>query len=536
MGMQKQARNTIWIVLIAVLTAAAVLFSACTLDPPGVDGNGNTEADDDAEDAEDGEDGEDGEDDDSGPEIALVASPDTADAWFWHDDLGSEEIALTLSETDGDECAWTASIGQPWATLDTDSGTLTGSDQPLVLTVDATGLSSGIHETSVTFSVDGEEKASVTVSATVAEPNEHAIDDSLQWANMIAAADMDDDGDTDIVASGQGTYLYKNDGDGTFSDGSGVDGTNIEIHSQTPNRKGDRMRIADVDADGILDVVNDAPVGHASLLSQCDTLVWYKFDGDQSFTHNSVEYGTLVSGIDVGDIDGDGYLDVVGCRQGSSDTNRRWIYNLDNPTSADWDSDDVGGSGDEFHHYWLSDMDGDSDLDFLRIDPVVGSPAREIEWFENDGSIPPSFQIHTVLHTEDSLEDISVLDANEDGHTDIAAVIAGELYFYVNDGTADPSFNAPADPVAVGLPSVSMLETGDVNNDGHIDLLIASESDGTVAWCRSDGTADGSWPVRIVTSAFADASCVIASDLDGDGDTDLAGTSSSADIVVWWEL
>ena len=255
--MQKQARKTIWIVLIAVLTAAALLFSACTLDPPGVDGNGDTTKDD------DGTDG-DADDDDSGPDIELVASPGTTDAWFWHDDLGSEEIALTLSEADGDECAWTASIDQPWAVLDTDSGTLTGSDQPLVLTVDATGLSSGIHETSVTFSVDGEQKASVTVSAIVAEPNEHVIDDSLDWANMIAAADMDDDGDTDIVASGQGTYLYKNDGDGTFSDGSGVDGTNIEIHSLTPNQKGDRMRIADVDADGILDVVNDAPVGHAS--------------------------------------------------------------------------------------------------------------------------------------------------------------------------------------------------------------------------------------------------------------------------------
>ena len=251
------------------------------------------------------------------------------------------------------------------------------------------------------------------------------------------------------------------------------------------------------------------------IISQCDTLVWYKFDGDETFTHHSVEYGTLVSGIDVGDIDGDGYLDIIGCRQGDSDTNRRWIYNLDNPTSDDWDEEDVGGGGDAYHHYWLSDMDGDTDLDFVRIDPVVGSLARQIEWSENDGSAPPSFQIHTVLHTEDGLEDISVVDANEDGHTDIVAVIAGELYIYINDGAADPSFHAPADPLAVGLPSVSMLETGDVNNDGHIDLLIASESDGTVAWCQSDGTADGSWPVRIVTSTFPDASCVIASDLDG---------------------
>ncbi len=139
----------------------------------------------------------------------------------------------------------------------------------------------------------------VNLTAVVAEPVQHVIDTDLGHPTIIAAADIDGDGDTDIAASGWGTYLYKNDGSGGF-------GTTVTVQA-TAGGAGDRMRIADMDGDSELDIINNSSVG----VSPQYTLIWYQNDGNENFTQNNILATSSCDGIDTGDFDGDGLTDEL---------------------------------------------------------------------------------------------------------------------------------------------------------------------------------------------------------------------------------
>ncbi|HUU45467.1 MAG TPA: ankyrin repeat domain-containing protein, partial [Acidobacteriota bacterium] len=175
-------------------------------------------------------------------------------------------------------------------------------------------------------------------------------------------ADLDGDGDVDILhrEPGVGFKTFLNDGSGRFRE-------HWAQTDSTLNRGG--VAFADIDGDGDLDAV-------VSFLDQSEhrfSTLWYN-DGTGRFSESEVRLPlTRYARLSTGDLNGDGHPDV-------------FLNNFGLP-SAVWLNDGRGGlfdSGIRLPGAWhnagcpLGDLDGDGDLDVL-IAAYGGGP-NEI-WF-----------------------------------------------------------------------------------------------------------------------------------------------------------
>ena len=73
----------------------------------------------------------------------------------------------------------------------------------------------------------------------------------------------------------------------------------------------------------------------------------------------------------------------------------------------------------------------------------------------------------------------------------------------------------------------------DLDDDGDIDVIVASNRDDTVAWYENNGSE--SFTEHVITTNADAARVVIAIDLDGDGDIDVIVGSTRDDTVAWYE-
>ena len=75
----------------------------------------------------------------------------------------------------------------------------------------------------------------------------------------------------------------------------------------------------------------------------------------------------------------------------------------------------------------------------------------------------------------------------------------------------------------------------DVDGDGDTDLLGAASYLDDITWWENIGGNGQFWAEHTVSSDFDGANCVYAEDVDGDGDIDILGAAWTADDITWWE-
>ena len=124
---------------------------------------------------------------------------------------------------------------------------------------------------------------------------------------------------------------------------------------------------------------------------------------------------------------------------------------------------------------------------------------------------------------------------DNDGDMDILSASYNDdtIAWYENDGASDPSWTA-AD-IDTNADGAYAVFAADMDNDGDMDILSASENDDTVAWYENDGASDPSWTASDIATS-ADGACgVFAADLDNDGDLDVLSASFYDDAIAWYE-
>ena len=242
-----------------------------------------------------------------------------------------------------------------------------------------------------------------------AEPIGSRANDSEQpLIAHVLATDLDRDGHLDVIACDvarhQVTWLRQT-GDGQFSESPLGEPIDAPVHAE----------VADIDADGDLDVIVAAMGVMLPSNDDIGSVVVLENDGAQSFTSRTLIDGIRrVTDVQPGDIDGDGDVDLAVSQFGYVQGEIRWMENLGNWEFASHHLMDRSGA----IHGPLADLDGDGDLDIV----VLFSQEWEtVQAFINDGSgVFTPIVLHDVPDADFSSSGIAIGDIDDDGDPDIA--------------------------------------------------------------------------------------------------------------------
>ncbi len=180
---------------------------------------------------------------------------------------------------------------------------------------------------------------------------------------------------------------------------------------------------------------------------------------------------------------------------------------------------------------FATDLDSDGDIDVLSASPGD----NKIAWYESDGGSPPTFTEHVISTT--AADALSVFATDVDGDGDIDVLSASEsddkIAWYENDGGSPPTFTERViSTTADGAGSVFAI---DVDRDGDTDVLSASFNDDKIAWYESDGGSPPSFTEHVISTAAVLITAVFATDLDRDGDIDVLSASWGGVNIAWYE-
>jgi len=130
-------------------------------------------------------------------------------------------------------------------------------------------------------------------------------------------------------------------------------------------------------------------------------------------------------------------------------------------------------------------------------------------------------------------ESVYATDVDGDGDMDVlsASFNDDKIAWYENvDGQGTFGAQRVITTAADGARSVY---AADVDGDGDMDALSASSVDDRIAWYENvDGQGTFGAP-QLITAAAADPWSVYAADVDGDGDMDVLSASDLDDTVAW---
>lgn len=326
--------------------------------------------------------------------------------------------------------------------------------------------------------------------------------------SLIRAADLDRDGDNDIFwnrFSSGGVYWAANDGSGNFGAANLLVATTAE-----------GLDAADLDGDGDNEIIASHGGFPASVVYYNNTTP-PGTPGTGSFSGTATPIGGINNAgpVVAADIDGINGPDVVaasGYDSGFGEpTGVVWFEN--NGSGGFAAAQNVASAADGPVGITVANLDGDGDLDVLYADEFY----LELAWAENtDGA--GTFGAPTVISS--SFDYLRCCAAgNLDGDTDVDVLYGtwdAEIGWFENSPGGFSTRHALTD----GLAIISSMALGDVDGDGHLDLLGSSFDDSSVfLFAGNVGNAFG--PLEVLNDTLSEVSDVIAADLDGVNGTDL---------------
>ncbi|MFH0808538.1 MAG: VCBS repeat-containing protein [archaeon] len=230
--------------------------------------------------------------------------------------------------------------------------------------------------------------------------------------SSIFSADIDSDGDMDVITGSindDSVMWIENDGNGNFP----------LVHIITTFVDGcSSVYSADIDSDGDMDIISSS--------FHDDMIVWYENNGTGNFLegHLITTHADGASDVFVADVDSDGDMDIV-----SASSNDNMIAWYENDGTGNFEFGYiVTTSANGVSSVYVNDIDSDGDMDIVSANFNYGVVA----WYENDGD--EYFSMHIVSGWAYGASDVFVADMDLDGDMDIvsANIVNDEVICYEN--------------------------------------------------------------------------------------------------------
>jgi hypothetical protein len=302
---------------------------------------------------------------------------------------------------------------------------------------------------------------------------EHTVDGSFTAAASVCAGDFDGDGDVDIAAGSEwedGVAWWANlDGSGNFWRKRNID---LDFtHTQC-------VRSADLNEDGTSDILGTS--------MSLDQIAWWRnLGGSWSAKYTIAEDAIGARCACAGDIDGDGTLDVVGNSNGAEIS---WWDNLDQAgipgPGTSWEKHLVAV---QFMNVWdvhCADVNGDGNLDIIGAAYASGI-MDDVSWWQNADGVGGSWAKH---------------------------VVDGDFW------------------------GVRSVDAADMDADGDMDILGASYHESEIAWWENLDGSGTSWRKHLIDHPMGGATSVCAEDIDGDGILDVLGAGYLENLISWYDV
>jgi hypothetical protein len=347
---------------------------------------------------------------------------------------------------------------------------------------------------------------------------EHPIErEILEGAHSLQVADLEDDGDLDVVVAEMHTswkkrvLVYLNE--------SGVFTPALLAATGSHN-----MRVGDIDGDGDYDLVGKNYAGPDRVIEMWE---------NQISNTNSWNYGSIdaarpksqkgMMGLVFTDVDRDGFVDIVA---GS------YVYR--NPGGKVWEPWPRTELPENVDVYFAVDIDGDN------LSDLIGLAGDAILWIEARDEQATSRTARPVGKVAQGGRTQGYVAANLiSGEKPQLIFTRGKNHLYVLEIPSDPERN----PWPLHLISTEAeeegLAVGDIDGDGNLDIAAVSVDGQHALWLENPGTLSTNWQSHLIGETQPWMDRVALADLNGDGKLDFMSTverqdGTLADSLYWF--
>ncbi len=325
-------------------------------------------------------------------------------------------------------------------------------------------------------------------------------------------ADMDDDGDLDVIA-------------GSFADGEVAWYQNWVSYSlpweEQPIAGGIEgayeLEVVDLDLDGDLDILAVGRTGNE--------VVWIERQPGAWVTRDVATDSSGARSARSADIDGDGDLDIVAVAE--FDDTVAWRENVSLHWSAAFPFEGGPITGPPaVTSLATGDLDGDGELDLAATAFNETGAVDVLIWFRQGGSWSAPTAIDSDLN---GAEKVRIADLNHDGHLDLIAIgsRADSLAWYEFDFIGSYTRHM----IDTSIDGVIDFDLGDFDCDGDLDIAVASFLGEEIRFWENNNGDGSSWSLRVSGSLWSGASAVQVVDIDHEDGADVIVAQYGADTV-----